>query len=275
VAGDTADRRGVTGCFYRRLDAHGDDEVLESTDATRSNWDREIQHGSPPLAVLTKAIETMAAGSGQRIGRMTLDILGAIPVATVHVRAWVDRPGRRIAVYVAEMLAERAGSEARPVARVTAWLLATSETGDVASDRYPPLVEGPTDPLAEMFTGLGGYLHRTNLRPQQTTLGEARVYWVRPMVNVLDGEPDSALIKLASVVDTANGVGSILDHRRFVYMNTDTVVHLHRLPTGEDFAIRARASIGPDGIGVTTAELFDRIGFIGTCAQMLLVQRRP
>ena len=34
-------------------------------------------------------------------------------------------------------------------------------------------------------------------------------------------------------------------------MNTDTVVHLHRLPTGEDFALRARGSIGPDGIGVT------------------------
>jgi len=57
-------------------------------------------------------------------------------------------------------------------------------------------------------------------------------------------------------------------------MNTDTDVHLHRLPVGEDFALRARASIGPDGIGVTSAEIFDRTGFIGTCAQTLLVQRR-
>ena len=40
------------------------------------------------------------------------------------------------------------------------------------------------------------------------------------------------------------------------------------------FALRARGSIGPDGIGVTTAELFDRDGFIGTSAQTLLVQRR-
>ena len=61
---------------------------------------------------------------------------------------------------------------------------------------------------------------------------------------------------------------------KFVFMNTDTAVHLHRLPTGEDFALRARGSIGPDGIGVTTAELFDRDGFIGTSAQTLLVQRR-
>lgn len=57
-------------------------------------------------------------------------------------------------------------------------------------------------------------------------------------------------------------------------MNTDTVVHLHRLPSGTDFALRALGSVGPDGIGVTTAELFDRDGFIGTSAQTLLVQRR-
>ena len=46
-------------------------------------------------------------------------------------------------------------------------------------------------------------------------------------------------------------------------------------PSGSDFALRARGSIGPDGIGVTTADIFDRQGFIGTAAQTLLVQRRP
>ena len=31
---------------------------------------------------------------------------------------------------------------------------------------------------------------------------------------------------LAMVVDSANGIGSVLDTARFVFMNTDTVVHL-------------------------------------------------
>jgi hypothetical protein len=52
-------------------------------------------------------------------------------------------------------------------------------------------------------------------------------------------------------------------------------MHLHRLPEGNDFGLRARGSIGPDGIGVTTADLFDRQGFVGTSAQTLLVARRP
>ena len=83
------------------------------------------------------------------------------------------------------------------------------------------------------------------------------------------------LQRLAMVVDCANGAGAALDPEQFVFMNTDTVVHLHRLPIGNDFALRARGSIGPDGIGVTTADIFDRQGFIGTSAQTLLVQRRP
>lgn len=75
-------------------------------------------------------------------------------------------------------------------------------------------------------------------------------------------------------VDSANGVGSSLDFTRFVFMNADTSVHIHRLPIGEDCALRARGSIGPDGIGVTSAEIFDCDGFVGVCAQTLLVQRR-
>jgi hypothetical protein len=75
-------------------------------------------------------------------------------------------------------------------------------------------------------------------------------------------------------VDCTNGVGMVLDPDQFVFMNTDTVVHLHRLPDGDDFGLRAGASIGPDGIGVTTAEVFDRAGFIGASAQTILVQRR-
>ena len=42
-------------CHYRRLPADGEYQVFESTDDTRSNWDPEIQHGSPPLALMTKA----------------------------------------------------------------------------------------------------------------------------------------------------------------------------------------------------------------------------
>ena len=50
----------MSGCHYRRLGADGDIKLFDSTDYTRSNWDPEIQHGSPPLALMTKLIEELA-----------------------------------------------------------------------------------------------------------------------------------------------------------------------------------------------------------------------
>jgi len=142
----------VIDCLYRRWPAEGEFQVFESTDGTRSNWDPEIQHGSPPLALMTKAIEELAA-SPLRIGRLTLDILGAIPVVPVKVRAWTLRPGARIAMMCAEMIP--VGGE-RPVARVTAWLLATSDTADGASDRHPPGREGESVPNPHAWLGAPG-----------------------------------------------------------------------------------------------------------------------
>lgn len=258
-------------CLYRRLPSDGDFQVFESTDGTRSNWDPEIQHGSPPLALMTKLIEEHAAGSALRVGRVTLDILGAIPVVPLRVRAWTLRPGARIAMMCAEMLP--VGVD-RPVARVTAWLLATSDTADVATDRYPPLGKG--DPVANPHAWLGapGYLETVAWHRQDTPPDAAAEVWLSPLVPLVDDEPVTETQRLAMVVDSANGVGAALDPSEFLFMNTDTTVHLHRVPSGDEFALRARASIGPDGVGVTTADLFDHRGFVGTSAQTLLVLRR-
>ena len=261
----------MSDSFYRRLESDGDVEVFESTASTASNWSSDIQHGSPPLALLTKAVEELAAPGSQRIGRLTLDILGAIPVAPVRVRAWTMRPGARISLLGAEM--SPVGVD-RPVARLTAWLLATSDTADVAVDRYPPLVEGESVPHAHGWAGAPGYLEKVSWRTQATAPGEASVGWLSALVPLVAGEDPTAVQRLAMVVDSANGVGAVLDPDRFLFMNTDTSVHLHRAPEGEDFALRSRASIGPDGIGATTAEIFDRRGFVGTSVQTLLIQRR-
>jgi hypothetical protein len=265
----------VIDCHYRRLAADGEFLVFESTDGTRSNWDPEIQHGSPPLALMTKLIEERAGDSGLRIGRLTLDILGAIPVTRLRLRSWVERGGTRISLMAAEMLAPRPDGGERAVARVTAWLLATSDTADAATDRYPPLVEGDSVAVPHSWEGAKGYLETVSWRTQHGADGHASVVWLSPLVPVVDSEPTTELQRLAMVVDSANGAGAALDPEKFVFMNIDTVMHLHRLPAGNDFALRARGSIGPDGIGVTTADIFDRQGFIGTSAQMLLVQRRP
>jgi hypothetical protein len=263
----------VIDCLYRSLGTDGAVAVFESTTGTASNWDAAIQHGSPPLALMTRAVEGITT-PGMRVGRLTLDILGAIPVAPVRVRAWVERPGARIALLAAEMTARRADGTDRAVARLAAWVLATSDTAAAATDRFGPLTEGAAVDNPHGWMGAPGYLETVSWRTQISAPGDAAVTWLSPLVPLVDAEPTTALQRLAMVVDSANGVGATLDPREYVFMNTDTTVHLHRLPEGHDFALRARASIGPDGIGSTTAEIFDRRGFVGTSAQALFVQRR-
>ncbi|CDQ44315.1 Thioesterase-like superfamily protein [Mycolicibacterium neoaurum] len=263
---------GARAPHYRRLGSDGEFQLFESTVSTASNWGPAIQHGSPPLALLTKAIEELYRDRPQlRVGRLLLDILGAIPVAPVRVRAWVQRPGARISLAVAEMCPSDAPD--RPVARVSAWLLAISDTTDVRTDRYAPLAEGSAVDTAHGWLGAPGYLETVSWRNQATEPGQAAQAWMSPLVPLVDDEPTTPLQRLAQVVDSANGIGAVLDPADFVFLNTDTAVYLHRAPRGDDFGLRARASIGPDGIGVTTAEIFDRDGFIGTSAQTLLVQR--
>jgi len=264
----------VTDCYYRRLDIDGADHTYESTRFTASNWDQAIQHGSPPLALMTKLIEEQAVGSGQRIGRLVLDILGAIPVAPVRARVWVQRPGTRISLHQAEMSAQRPDGSWRAVASLSAWLLAPSDTAAIASDRYPPIVEGTATGQSHSWQGAPGYLESISWRGQPGTDHGAAVAWMSPQLPLVDADPVTDIQRLAMVVDSANGVGAALDPERYLFMNTDTAVHLHRVPRGNDFAVRARGSIGPDGIGVTTAEIFDRAGFVGTSAQTLLIMAR-
>ena len=64
------------------------------------------------------------------------------------------------------------------------------------------------------------------------TPGDAQV-WARPRVAVVAGSEVSPLERLFSVVDSASGVSSRVDIRKWYAINTDLTVHLHRQPVGE------------------------------------------
>jgi len=56
----------------------------EPTRATESPWDRKAQHGGPPAALLAHVIDQTVEGP-LRIGRISVDILGPIPLREVVV----------------------------------------------------------------------------------------------------------------------------------------------------------------------------------------------
>jgi hypothetical protein len=82
--------------------------------------------------------------------------------------------------------------------------------------------------------------------------------WIMPIVDLVKGESMTPLERLFAVADDANGIGSKLEPGKWMFMNTDLVVHIHRIPDGEWIGIRAETNYGPDGIGTTIGTLFRR-----------------
>ena len=74
--------------------------------------------------------------------------------------------------------------------------------------------------------------------------------------------------------DSGNGVSAVLEHQRYLFVNTDLSVHLKRMPAGEWVCLDAVTYPESQGVGLADTVLWDERGRIGRAAQTLLVRAR-
>ncbi|MET8424403.1 thioesterase family protein [Nocardia sp. NPDC004860] len=251
-------------------------ERFGATGSTVSVWAASMQHGAPPSALLARAVERCAPREGARVARLTMEILGPVPVGNVEVRAWVERPGRRVELVGAELVATQADGSRRAVAKASAWRIATSDSSSVVHTADAPLPAVPE--ASEIGWGVPngwdvGYVKSVDIRAVESDDVTRRV-WVRPLVEVVEGEEISPLVRVFSVADVANGIGAQLDPHQWTFLNTDLTIDLFRLPEGEWIGLAVQTSIGPDGVGMCSTVLHDERGPIGRCLQILEVRAR-
>ena len=248
------------------------DGRYSATTACVGPWFADAQHMGPPSALLVRELEHCAPQPDLQLARITVEVLGPVPVGEVTVTTSVLRPGRKIELVGAEM-----SVAGRPVVRAQAWRLAAAPTGEVAGGVAETLPAPPPDGHWERAPGwLPGYLDHVEwrfLKGGFEVPGDGQV-WARPRLPVVDGEPPSGAQLVAAVADAANGVGSRIDMTRWLFLNTEISIHLHRTPIGEWVGVDAHAVIGPTGLGTVSAELFDSDGQVGRCAQALTVRPR-
>src|SRR5260370_17025491 len=79
---------GVAASFYVPLG----EGRWRGTVHTTGPWDARAQHGGPPSALLGREIQRCAPRDDMIVARFTCEILGAIPVGELDVRAPVPRP---------------------------------------------------------------------------------------------------------------------------------------------------------------------------------------
>ncbi|EOM78384.1 thioesterase family protein [Rhodococcus rhodnii] len=262
--------------YYRPLDAAPGtgDERFSSTTGTVSVWAETMQHGAPPSALLVRALERAGDRDDVRLTRVTVEILGPVPVADLEVRVDVVRPGRRVELLTAELWT--IGDDARAVARAHGWRMATVDTQAIAN-AADATIPGPDEGReGGMWAAWGsGYLETLDWRwiaaPGADGPG---IVWARPTPALVEGETPTALERLFAVADIANGVGSKLDPSEWTFLNTDLTVHIHRIPTGEWVGVSAETSVGPDGVGMCAGVLHDEAGPVARIAQTVQIRSR-
>ncbi len=80
------------------------------------------------------------------------------------------------------------------------------------------------------------------------------------------------LPRLMGAVDTMNGVAVRVDPQTVGFPNTDLTIHLFRHPHGDWLGLDVEVTLGPDGVGMTSAVLHDETGPFGRALQILTVR---
>lgn len=252
--------------FYEPLG----DGRYQSTVHTTGPWSPLTQHLGPPSALLVRAMEQLPCTAPMTIARVTVEILGPVPVAELSVTASVDRPGRSVELLVGELSAN-----GRVAVRARAWRIVQSDTTAVATtidEPLPPPSEGRV--MARPEGWHAGYLDVMEWRTLKGSLGEPgpATVWARQQVPLVGDEEPTGLQRLLTLADSGNGVSSLLDPRKWLFINAELTVHVHREPVGEWVALDAATAIGPDGVGTAVSVLHDLSGAVGRGAQALLIR---
>ncbi|MEO3829854.1 thioesterase family protein [Actinomadura sp. B10D3] len=257
--------------FYEPLG----DGRFAATAATAGPWSPGFQHGGPASALIGRAFERHDPVPGTRVARVTVEILAPVPVAELEVAVRTVRPGRRVS-----LLEGRITHEDRPVVHATAWriMAAPSRLEPVVHAPAPPDLPGPQRPFGGWpGAHVDGYLSAMEWRVVEGAFGEPGpgTTWARSRVPLVPGEPDTPLVRALTLADSASGIGSQLDLAKWLIINTDLTVALHRDPVGEWLCMHASLDAGPGGSALCHGTLADRSGEVGRVMQTLLVDEPP
>jgi hypothetical protein len=257
--------------FY---EAVGDGKFV-ATELTRGPWDSGAQHAGPPSALLGRELEALEGSEGFQVGRIVFEILRPVPIGAVRVETRVLRPGRKVRLVEASLLIEET-----EVMRATAWQLRTAELempAEAIAEDPPP--QRPEEGWTPEFFPTGqevGYQTAMEVKAVAGAFLETgpATMWLRMRHPLLAGEEPTPLQRALIAADVGNGISSVLDYHRFVFINVDLTVHFERMPVGEWVCVDAVTRPEPSGIGTAESVLSDQNGRVGRAAQSLLIEAR-
>jgi acyl-coenzyme A thioesterase PaaI-like protein len=252
-------------------------ELFVPSEHARGPWDPDALHGGAPAALLTRAFQLQEPGAELPIARLGFELLRPVPSVPLSLTTRIVRPGRRVQELAGEI---HAGDQL--ICRASALRVqpVPAEIPDEARAALGEAMAPPETAEAVRFAldGSAGPSFAASAMEMRwlddpQAPGPARV-WMRLRHPLLAGEPLSPLARAAATADFGNGVSAVLPFERFLFINADLSLHLHREPRGEWIGLQARTLLRPGGSGLAESVLHDLDGAFGRAFQTLVVQAR-
>lgn len=216
-----------------------------------------------------------------QVVRVTVELLRPVGLVPLTLATRTVRPGKKVRLVEASLR-----SDETEVARATGLLVRRTHLD--LPDTVPAVTPPPPVPAAvdvatlaapgtvppageyEAFHNAGVEMRNADGSFGQP--GPAKI-WMRLCQPVIAGTDISPLERVVAVSDFNNGISSVLEFGRWMFINPDLTVTLHRLPQGEWVLLDAVSRIEAEGLGLAESLLSDERGPIGRSVQALLVDR--
>ncbi|WP_052667166.1 thioesterase family protein [Nitriliruptor alkaliphilus] len=258
---------------------HHEHGRFTATELSRGPWDPGSCHGGAPAALLAALIDASPSLAPMQVVRLTYDIVRPVPLAPVEASLRVVREGKRVQVVEADLTTPDGTELVRCRAlRVRVGQVELPEGTD--ADAAPPS-PGPTEAAGQVERAGEawgtGFWTAVEVRPTTgSVLGTPGpgTAWFRLGVPIADDVDTTPIARVAAASDFGNGLAPPLPIDRYLYLNADLTVDVHRLPVGDWVALDSRSVAQPSGIGLTTSTLSDERGRIGTALQSLFLAAR-
>jgi hypothetical protein len=254
-------------------------DLFLPSDLARGPWSRDAQHGGAPAALLARAVERFDGGAATFVARLTIELLRPVPIAPLEVRTRFVRPGKKVQIVEASLLAGDT-----EVARCSALRMrrhAVPLPAELPTVAAPPGPGGGRDSLPPWSAQVGYRAFHNEGVEHRFVAGSfleagPSTDWIRLRVPLVLGEETSPLSRVAAAADFGNGISWVLSRNDgYGFINPDLTIYLHRYPDGEWVCLDAATFVGPQGTGLAESRLFDLHGPIGRSVQGLLIERQP
>jgi hypothetical protein len=243
--------------FYRK-----EGDAFVPTGLGLSPWDRRSQNGVSLAGLVAHILESVPARTSMMTARITLDILGAVPMEALTPVIRILRDGPRVQLVEAEL-----GSGGRTWVRATALRARIGESPTVGTPLPRPFPDDKTP--VEGTDWFQMMRIKSDAMPPQARYP----MWVRFTCDVVEGHPITPLERAALISDFGAGTAPLVRFREWTAANLDVALHMTRLPRSEWLLIEGINESSGNGIAVSAARIGDQEGLFATSIQTTFLDR--